>query len=422
MSFFAEHRELSRRYFLQTSAAGLVAAGGKTLSAADNPEQAAQAELQKLVGQLQYLTKSQEFRSVERGNPLPYTLKPEQLQATGMTRESWTLDVVADPESNSQLQSPLSRAAGTALDFPALMKLAKKHAVQFFKTVTCNNIRTPLGTGLWEGVPLREVVWMARPVQNVRRVFFDGCHNKDPKQLFRGSLSIGRVLEDPPGMPPVILCYKLNGNWLTGKRGGPVRMVIPEVYGFKCIKWLNRVVLTNRFNANDTYERGNNDIDSWMKSTAGFLAKPRRAMAGRPIPLTGYAQVGVNGVRQVQVWIHPKDKPLPKDDPYLQQGKWKDVKVLGAPKTFGGGLAADGIGPGVVPAVHGFDPKTGRPRQWPPTYALAHWAGLIPGVPAGRYDLRCRTIDNNGIAQPLPRPFKKSGGCDIERITLVVRG
>ena len=52
--------------------------------------------------------------------------------------------------------------------------------------------------------------------------------------------------------------------------------------------------------------------------------------------------------------------------------------------------------------------------------AKAHWAALVPGLPAGEYLLRCRTIDAKGHAQPMPRPFKKSGRCDIEEIKIVV--
>src|SRR5437588_707261 len=83
------------------------------------------------------------------------------------------------------------------------------------------------------GNPLREAIWLARPAANIRRVFYYGHHNDDPEQLFQSSLSINRVLEDPPGELPVLLCYKLNGQWLSGKRGGPARIVVPEAYGFK---------------------------------------------------------------------------------------------------------------------------------------------------------------------------------------------
>ena len=56
-------------------------------------------------------------------------------------------------------------------------------------------------------------------------VYYHGYHNDDPQQIFRSSLSLDRVLEDPFDLPPVIVCYKLNGQWLSAKRGGPVRIV-----------------------------------------------------------------------------------------------------------------------------------------------------------------------------------------------------
>ena len=50
----------------------------------------------------------------------------------------------------------------------------------------------------------------------------------------------------------------------------------------------------------------------------------------------------------------------------------------------------------------------------------AHCATLLPGLPVGEYTLRCRTIDSNGAAQPLPRPFRKSGRAKIGEMSLSV--
>ena len=52
---------------------------------------------------------------------------------------------------------------------------------------------------------------------------------------------------------------------------------------------------------------------------------------------------------------------------------------------------------------------------------LAHWATLLKGIPIGVYDVRCRTIDQNGIAQPMPRPFRKSGRNTIQRYSLTIQ-
>jgi hypothetical protein len=54
-------------------------------------------------------------------------------------------------------------------------------------------------------------------------------------------------------------------------------------------------------------------------------------------------------------------------------------------------------------------------------YTIVHWAALMPGLPAGSYDLCCRTIDGNGIAQPMPRPLLRTGFNAIHRVSLAVK-
>jgi hypothetical protein len=226
------------------------------------------------------------------------------------------------------------------------------------------------------------------------------------------------VLEDPPGLPPVILCTKLNGKYLTPERGGPVRIVVPEAYGFKSVKWLTHVVLTNLFHANDTYADGNNDLESPLKTYARTISLPKEAKANEPVLVTGLAQVGISGLVKVQVWAAPADEAWPADDPYFTKAPWKDAEILPAPSKWGGDLPE-----GKLPETpFGFDPGTGRPRRWPLPLTKAHWVAQLPGLPAGKYTVRCRTIDENGSAQPLPRPFDKSGRAGIEEKPLLVKG
>src|SRR5207249_7214892 len=156
-------------------------------------------------------------------------------------------------------------------------------------------------------------IWLTQPRENLRRVFYHGYHNDQPQQMFRSSLPIDRVLEDPFDLPPVILCYKLNGQWLDSLRGGPVRIVVPEAYGFKSIKWLTHIMLTNLYHANDTYAEGTNDVDSTLKTFAATLSVPRQVKPGEPIPVTGYAQLGLSGLSKVQVWIHSNATERPAD-------------------------------------------------------------------------------------------------------------
>ena len=399
-------RPLSRREALTIGSAAGVALWLRPLRAA--PAQPAPAEA---LAKLRYLTPNDAFREFNREKPRVDQLPAARLREVGLDRDTWQLEVVADPESNCQVDRPLSKEQGTALDWPGLMQLAEKHAVRFLHVLTCTNMAEPLGMGLWEGVPLREVVWLARPRGNVRRVYYHGYHNEDPKQRFISSLAVGRVLEDPPGELPVILGYKLNGRWLSPANGGPVRMFVPGVYGNKNVKWLERVVLTNDYQANDTYALWNNDVETAMKTQARFIDPPAKAKAGEPFALVGFAQVGMSGLAKVQYAIEPQDvSDWGRDDV-----AWNDADVLPPPDDWGGGLEGGKLPP--VPLQ--FD-ATGRPHSWPLRYTIVHWTAVAPGLKPGQYRLACRTIDERGYAQPMPRPFPKSGNNKIHETPLVV--
>ena len=408
-----QHNEVTRRYFVRL---GLASIAASTLACVANETERRPPELEARIKELEFLTRPEDFGTVERGKPLPYTLPPDELREAGLVKESWQLEVMADPESDAKIENPLSKELGTALDWAGLQKLAETRSVRYMKVMTCNNRAEPLGMGLWEGVPLRDVIWMARPTENVRRIFYHGYHNQDPEQLFQSSLPIGRVLADPPGEHPVMLCYKLNGDWLSGKRGGPVRLLVPDTYGFKSIKWLTRITLTNLYHANDTYALKNNDIDSKMKTAARFIHAPTQVQAGQPVPITGIAQSGMSGLSKVQYLLQPQDQPWPEDDPYFTAADWVDAEVLPPPDNWGGGLP-DGKLP---PIPRQFDEATRQPLEWPIRNGIAHWAALLPALEPGKYFLRCRSVDTAGFAQPMPRPFRKSGRNAIQEVPITV--
>ena len=258
---------------------------------------------QNVIAQHGYLTPQDQWGDVERGNPLPYTLPLDERLAAGLERPTWSLEIVADPETDAEVAAPLTRAAGTAIDFDTLLRIGAEHGARILKGVTCNNLGEPLGMGLWEGVPLRVLVWMAQPVSNIRRVFYYGFHHDDPvTDVPELTATWPRARGARPASCRVLVAYKLNGEFISGKRGGPVRMVVPEAYGFKSVKWLQRVVLTNKYGANDTYQEGNNDLDSPMKTFARFANVPAEVQTGAAVDISGIAQVGISGLARVEYW------------------------------------------------------------------------------------------------------------------------
>jgi hypothetical protein len=123
----------------------------------------------------------------------------------------------------------------------------------------------------------------------------------------------------------------------------------------------------------------------------------------------------MSGLSKVQYSLQPADGTNSPNDPYLLRADWKDAEILPPPDDWGGGLPE-----GRMPhATRQFDDH-GQPKSWPLRYAIAHWAAILTPANPGRYQLCCRTIDRQGIAQPLPRPLPKSGRNEIERIDVTV--
>jgi DMSO/TMAO reductase YedYZ molybdopterin-dependent catalytic subunit len=69
------------------------------------------------------------------------------------------------------VERTFTRAQGAALDWKGLMKLAEKHAVRFLHLCICVSGDDPFHTSVWEGVPLREIIWLAKPKAHIRRVY-----------------------------------------------------------------------------------------------------------------------------------------------------------------------------------------------------------------------------------------------------------
>jgi DMSO/TMAO reductase YedYZ molybdopterin-dependent catalytic subunit len=407
-----ENCQLTRRSFLQLGSAAVAAWGVYPIAAGDA---ATDPQLREAISRLEYLTPLDRAFILDKGKAGVTKLPTEKLREIGLLPDTWSLEVIPDPASNCVVEQPLSRALGNALNWQALMSLAEKQAVRFMHVCNCTNGQDPFHMSMWEGVPLREVISMTRPKENIRRVYYQSYHQENLTP-FQSSLPLSQVLEEPPGQLPVILAYKMNGQLIPASHGGPVRMVVPGAYGSKSIKWVKRVTLTNDYKSNDSDAELNNDPENPLKTRARFINMPKEIPPGKPAALTGMAQVGMSGLKKVQYCIHVHRESWPAEDPYWTKADWKDAAILPPPTDWGGGLAG-----GKLPPTLQTDPATGKPIEWPLRYTIVHWAVLLPGLQPGSYDVCCRTIDGNGIAQPLPRTLPRTGFNTLHVINLVVK-
>lgn len=404
--------QLTRRRLLEMSSAAVAAWSVPRFAAAQDE---IDPVLKEAIARLEYLTPLDRAFILDKGKTGVPKLPPEKHREIGLVPETFSLDVIPDPAGNSVVEKPISKALGNALKWRDLMQLAEKHAIRFLHVTTCTNGPDPFHMSLWEGIPMREIIRLAGPKDNVRRVYYQSYHNEGALP-FQSSLALGQILESPPGDMPVILAYKMNGHIIPATHGGPVRVIVPGCYGSKSIKWLQRIVLTNEFKANDSDADLNNDPENALKTRARFINPPAEVPSGTRAAITGMAQIGISGLGKVQYCVRSRKDPVPADDPYWSKADWKDAAILPPPANWGGGLPG-----GKLPATSQTDPLKGEPLQWPLRYAIVHWAALLPSLPADAYDLACRTIDGNSIAQPLPRTLPRTGFNALHIVPLVVK-
>lgn len=87
----------------------------------------------------------------------------------------------------------------------------------------------------WEGVRLSDILATAgvRPGASALRFFSaDGVYTE--------SLTLSQA-----HLPDVLVADKMLGANVTVDHGGPVRLYVAPMYGYKSIKWLNRIEVTN---------------------------------------------------------------------------------------------------------------------------------------------------------------------------------
>ena len=87
----AQHESLTRRYFMQLSAAGAALSSSALWAAEGELPKAVQAA----VAKMEYLTPPDKFRLLGRGKPPPHTLPADKLRAVGLSRKTWWLEVVS---------------------------------------------------------------------------------------------------------------------------------------------------------------------------------------------------------------------------------------------------------------------------------------------------------------------------------------
>ena len=158
------------------------------------------------------------------------------------SRRAWRMKV------GGLVQRPTTMGFADLLDLPATGFSAD------FQCVT--GWRVP--DVAWRGVRLAEVldhVGVAKGAKFVAFRSFDGTYTE--------SLSLEQARRDD-----VLLAYELQGAPLSTDHGGPVRLYVAPMYGYKSIKWLDGIELTAKERPGYWEGRGY-DVDGWVGQSNG---------------------------------------------------------------------------------------------------------------------------------------------------------
>ncbi len=110
----------------------------------------------------------------------------------------------------------------------------------------------------WDGVLISTLLDEAGVLPSARALRFDSFDG-----VYTESLTL-----DQARRPDVIAAYGFEGGPVTSQHGGPVRLYVAPMYGYKSCKWLSGIRVVDRVEPG-YWEQNGYDIDAWVGRSNG---------------------------------------------------------------------------------------------------------------------------------------------------------
>ncbi len=143
------------------------------------------------------------------------------------------------------------------LTYDELRALPRAHQVSDFHCVTGWSV-----PGVhWGGVRFDDLLALAEPLPAAKAIRFVSL-----EEPYDDSLTLEQAR-----LPDVMLALELDGRPLSRPHGAPARVVIPEMYGYKGVKWLTRMELVDH-ESTGYWEGLGYDQNAWVGRSNGYGA------------------------------------------------------------------------------------------------------------------------------------------------------
>ena len=142
-----------------------------------------------------------------------------------------------------------------SLTYDQLRALPRAEQVSNFHCVTGWSVKDVH----WAGVRMHDVLDAAKPQSSANALEFVSM-----EQPYVDYLTLRQA-----SLRDVMLAYEMDGKPLPREHGAPVRLVIPEMYGYKNVKWLTGINLVPQIEQGYWEELGY-DQDAWVGRSNGY--------------------------------------------------------------------------------------------------------------------------------------------------------
>jgi DMSO/TMAO reductase YedYZ molybdopterin-dependent catalytic subunit len=147
-----------------------------------------------------------------------------------------------------------------------------------------------MGNAHWRGVSLQEVLERA----GLRAGAVDiVLHSADG---YTDSIPLAKAMQKD-----TVLAYEMNGDVLPRNHGFPVRLLVPDIYGMKNVKWVTKIEVVEYDFKGYWMQRGWSDVATMNTTSRIDVPRNRSFLRAGPNLIGGVAVAGQRGIGQVEV-------------------------------------------------------------------------------------------------------------------------
>jgi DMSO/TMAO reductase YedYZ molybdopterin-dependent catalytic subunit len=163
---------------------------------------------------------------------------------SGITRSNPKIDLETYTLTiDGEVESPLKLTWEEIRKLPTIVSTSDFHCVEGWSVISCK----------WEGLRLQALVDLVKPKKTATSATFECADG------YTTSLMMNELLHDS-----VLLACKLDGKPLEEGYGFPLRLVVPDKYGYKSALWVTRTKFTSAKEKGYWEKRGYSDTaDVW---------------------------------------------------------------------------------------------------------------------------------------------------------------